>query len=232
MIHPRITNTNMVAAKYIKVLVHGPSGAGKTRLCATTGGRPLIISAESGLLSLREFNLDVWEITKMEDLGEVFTFLREDKTYDWVCLDSISEIAEVVLAAEKKLTKDPRKAYGEMQDRMVALIRAFRDLSKNVYMSSKQGKVKNEVTGEIMHGPSAPGQKIAEALPYFFDEVFALHNWKDNEGNFQTALQTRRDASYEAKDRSGALTPAEPANLGAIRAKILTTTHPKDENNG
>jgi phage nucleotide-binding protein len=231
MTHPRITNTSTVAAKYIKVLVHGPSGAGKTRLCATTGGRPLIISAESGLLSLREFNLDVWEVNKIEDLAEVFTFLREDTTYDWVCLDSISEIAEVVLAAEKKLTKDPRKAYGEMQDRMVALIRAFRDLPKNVYFSAKQAKIKNDVTGEIVHGPSAPGQKIAEALPYFFDEVFALHNWKDDEGNFQTALQTRRDASYEAKDRSGALLPAEPANLGAIRTKILTT-QPKDENNG
>jgi hypothetical protein len=223
MTHPRITNTSAVAAQHIKVLVHGPSGAGKTRLCATTGGRPLIISAESGLLSLREFNLDVWEIKNYADLAEVFTFLRTDTSYDWVCLDSISEIAEVVLAAEKGLTKDPRKAYGEMSDKMVALIRSFRDLPKNVYMAAKQGKTKDEMTGAVMFGPSAPGQKIAEALPYFFDEVFALHNWKDDEGNYKSAFQTRRDAQYEAKDRSGALAPAEPANLGAVRAKILAT---------
>jgi phage nucleotide-binding protein len=232
MTHPRITNTSTVAAKHIKVLVHGPSGAGKTRLCATTGGKPLIISAESGLLSLREFNLDVWEIKKFDDLKEVFTFLQTDTTYDWVCLDSISEVAEVVLAAEKALTKDPRKAYGEMQERMVALIRAFRDLPKNVYMAAKQGKTKDEMTGAVIYGPSAPGQKIAEALPYFFDEVFALHSWKDDEGNFQSALQTRRDAQYEAKDRSGALAPAEPADLGAIHAKILSTVTNQETTNG
>jgi hypothetical protein len=222
--HPKITNTSTGAIQYIKVLVHGPAGSGKTRLCATTDGKPLIISAESGLLSLREFNLDVWEIKSMDDLREVFTYLQTDKTYEWICLDSISEVAEVVLAAEKKLTKDPRKAYGEMQDQMTALIRAFRDLPKNVYMSAKQGKVKDDVTGAIFFGPSAPGQKTAEALPFFFDEVFALHNWKDAEGNFQSALQTRRDAQYEAKDRSGALAAAEPPHLGNIRAKIINTT--------
>ena len=74
-----------------------------------------------------------------------------------------------------------------------------------------------------MYGPSAPGQKIAENLPYFFDEVFALQNWKDDEGNFKSAFQTRRDAQYEAKDRSGALALAEPANLDDIRSKILKT---------
>jgi phage nucleotide-binding protein len=197
MTHPRITNTSAVAAQHIKVLVHGPSGAGKTRLCATTGGKPLIISAESGLLSLREFNLDVWEIKNYADLAEVFTFLRADTTYDWVCLDSISEIAEVVLAAEKALTKDPRKAYGEMSDKMVALIRSFRDLPKNVYMAAKQTKIKDEVTGGIMYGPSAPGQKIAEALPFFFDEVMALHNWKDDEGKQHFQCSKCMQGKYE-----------------------------------
>jgi hypothetical protein len=90
-------------------------------------------------------------------------------------------------------------------------------------MAAKQGKTKDEMTGAVMFGPSAPGQKIAEALPYFFDIVLALHNWKDDEGNYKSAFQTRRDTQYEAKDRSGALAPAELANLGAIRAKILAT---------
>jgi hypothetical protein len=223
MTHPRITNTSTVAAKHIKVLVHGPSGAGKTRLCATTGGKPLIISAESGLLSLREFNLDVWTVASLDDIKEVYKYLLTDIVYDWVCLDSISEIAEVVLADEKKLTKDGRAVYGNMAEKMASLIRDFRDLPKNVYMAAKQGKTKDEITGGVIFGPSAPGQVISQALPYFFDEVFALHRWKDNDGKFHTALQTGRDAQYEAKDRSGALAPAEPADLGAIHVKILST---------
>ena len=49
----QIKKTNDVTASHIKVLVHAPAGAGKTRLCATTGGKTVILSAESGLLSYR-----------------------------------------------------------------------------------------------------------------------------------------------------------------------------------
>lgn len=221
MTHSKIKNTKDEKSQFIKVLVHGPAGSGKTRLCATTGGKPLIVSAESGLLSLREYDLDVWEVKNMQDLKEVFEFLKDDKTYDWICLDSISEIAETVLSNEKKATKDGRAAYGNMADIMTTLIRSFRDLPKNVYMSSKQGKVKDEQTGGVYHGPMMPGQTLTQGISYFFDEVFALHSWKDEEGNYKSAFQTRRDNQFEAKDRSGALSSAEEANLGKVFAKIM-----------
>lgn len=218
-----ITNTKDMSTRFIKVLAHGPAGSGKTRLCGTTGGKPLIISAEAGLLSLRGQDLDVAEIKNMNDLKGVYEFLLTDTKYDWVCLDSISEIAEVVLAEEKGNTKDPRKAYGEMNDIMTKLIRLFRDLPKNVYMSAKQSKIKDDVTGGMFFGPSAAGQTIANALPYFFDEVFALHVWKDNEGNIQRGMQTQRDNQYDAKDRSGALDFVEPHSLKVVYDKIMNT---------
>ena len=225
--HPKITNTKDVHMCKIKVLVHGPSGSGKTRLCGTTGGKAIILSAESGLLSLAGMDLDVWEIKNIDDLKEAYTFLKSDVTYDWVCIDSISEIAEVVLNAEKKLTKDPRKAYMEMGDQMTALVRAFRDLPKNVYMAAKQDKTKDEMTGGFIYGPSAPGQKLAASLPYFFDFVLVLQNWKDAEGKMQSALQTQRDAQYDAKDRSGLLDMVEPPSLQHIYNKI--TNQPKKD---
>jgi energy-coupling factor transporter ATP-binding protein EcfA2 len=214
-------NTSTMAAQHIKVLVHGPSGSGKTRLCATTGGKPLIISAEAGLLSLRGTNIDVFEIKNVDNMREIYNHLLTDTVFDWVCLDSISEVAETVLASELKINKDPRKAYGELSATMSEMIRAFRDLPKNVYMSSKQDRVKDDVTGQVFFGPSAPGQKLGVSLPYFFDEVFALHNWKDENGVIQSALQTQRDDRFEAKDRSGALALAEPADLSKIYAKIM-----------
>lgn len=213
-------NTKTMAAQNIKVMVHGPSGSGKTRLCATTGGKTLIINAEGGLLSLRGHDIDVFTVKSMDDLVEVYKYLVDDKDFEWVCLDSISEVAEVVLAKEMKEQKDPRKAYGEMQVTMTEMIRCFRDLPKNIYFSAKQERIKDDTTGGVIFGPSAPGQKLAQALPYFFDEVFSLHNWKDEQGNIQSGLQTRRDAQYEAKDRSGALDMLEQANLAAIATKI------------
>ena len=223
----KFENTSTIAAQYIKVLVHGAAGSGKTRLCATTGGKTLIINAEGGLLSLRGTNIDVFTVKSIDDMRNIYSYLLADKSFQWVCLDSISEVAETVLAHEKKQTKDPRKAYGELQDVMSEMIRCFRDLPKNVYFSAKQERTKDETTGQIFWGPSMPGQKLGQSLPYYFDLVFALHNWKDETGAIQSALQTRRDATYEAKDRSGALELAEPANLSAIYAKILnphTTT--------
>lgn len=216
-----ITNTKDMAAQYLKILVHGPAGSGKTRLCATTGGKPLIISAESGLLSLAGSDLDVVEIKDMAGLYDVYNFLATDKKYDWVCLDSISEIAEVVLETEKGKTNDPRKAYGELQTVMMGLLRSFRDLPKNIYFAAKQERIKDDITGGIVFGPSAPGQKIGPAMPYLFDLVFALHSWKDDEGKIQRALQTQKDAQYDAKDRSGKLDMIEPPDLGAIYAKII-----------
>jgi phage nucleotide-binding protein len=219
-----IKNTKDIAAQYLKILVHGGAGSGKTRLCSTTGGTPIILSVESGLLSLAGTNLDVIEIKDMDGLRQAYEFLTTDQKYDWVCLDSISEIAEVVLSAEKKKTNDPRKAYGEMQEVMMSLMRSFRDLPKNIYFSAKQEKSKDEITGGFLYSPSAPGQKIGQAMPYLFDEVFALHAWKDSEGKIQRALQTQKDAQYEAKDRSGKLDIAEPPDLGAIYRKIINTT--------
>ncbi|MCK5604791.1 ATP-binding protein [Candidatus Pacearchaeota archaeon] len=216
-----ITNTRDVSAQYLKILVHGAAGSGKTRLCGTTGGKTVILSAESGLLSLAGQDIDVIEIKTMADLYGAFAFLQTDTIYDWVCLDSISEIAEVVLATEKAKTKDPRQAYGELQTQMMQLLRGFRDLPKNVYFSAKQDRAKDEVTGGMIFAPSAPGTKVAPAMPYLFDLVFALHNWKDEEGNVQSALQTQRCAQYEAKDRSGKLEMVEPADLGAIHTKIV-----------
>ncbi|MFN9959456.1 MAG: AAA family ATPase, partial [bacterium] len=125
-----------------KFLVSGPPGAGKTMLCATTGEPTILISAESGLLSLRNFDIPVIEVKTLESLYEAYEYVAmtdEGRSYRWVCLDSISEIAEVVLNHERKVAKDPRQAYGALAEKMTDLIRAFRDLpGRNVYFSCKQ----------------------------------------------------------------------------------------------
>lgn len=220
----QLKSTKAVSGDGIKVLVHGLAGAGKTSLCATTGGSPLIISAEAGLLSLRAYDLPYIEIQSMTDLEEAYQFVatsEEAKQFDWICLDSISEVAEVVLAYEKEQTKDPRQAYGALQDQMGKAIRGFRDLKgKNVYFSSKQERITDQLTGALLYGPSMPGNKLAQGLPYFFDEVFALRVENDAEGRPQRYLQTSACAQYSAKDRSGALDMFEQPSLGAIAAKI------------
>jgi hypothetical protein len=229
----KLSSTRDAASSGIKLLVHGPAGAGKTRLCATTGAPTVIISAEGGLLSLREHNIPVIEVSSLADVHEAYQFVstsHEGQQFEWVCLDSISEIGEVVLSSEKRASPDPRKAYGAMQDQMYELIRAFRDLKgRNVYFSAKQAKQKDEASGAILYGPSMPGQQLPQGLPYLFDEVFCLRVVADNDGNVQRWLQTSRDFQYEAKDRSGALQMWEAPDLAAIAAKIRSAVQPAAE---
>ena len=223
-----LTNTRDSAKlNGIKVLVHGPAGSGKTRLCATTGGSPVIISAEAGLLSLRGEDIPVIEVQSIADVYDAYAFVtdsEEGKHFDWICLDSISEIAEVVLNYEKKNTKDPRAAYGLLAEKMTDLIRAFRDMpGRNVYFSSKQERSKDEVSGSMLYYPSMPGNTLKQGISFFFDEVAALRVEADAEGKPTRWLQTSRDFNFEAKDRSGCLDMFEAPNLAAIAAKILAS---------
>lgn len=219
----QLRSTNTVAASNgIKMLVYGRAGRGKTTLCATAPA-PVIFSAESGLLALSQFNLPFVEIKTLDQLRDCYNWARsstEARQFQTLCLDSLSEIAEVVLTTAKKGVKDPRQAYGSLIEQMTDIIRGFRDLPGfHVYMSAKQEMTKNEVTGVVMANPSMPGSKLGQQLPYFFDEVFQL----DIEGtgaNSYRYLRTQPDFMNEAKDRSGRLAPVEEPHLGKIIAKI------------
>ena len=207
-------------------MTYGQAGVGKTSLCATTGEPTIIISAESGLLSLRHADITVIEVSSLADVHEAYAHVMSDagKDFRWVCLDSISEIAEVVLNYEKKATKDPRQAYGALAEQMQDLLRAFRDLpGKNVYMSAKMSSVKDDMTGAMLYGPSMPGAKLGQGIPYLFDEVFVLRSEKADDGQIYRTLQTGSDFQYVAKDRSGALDLYEEPNLAKIAEKILTS---------
>ena len=224
----QLTSTKDSAAiSGLKFLVHGPAGAGKTSLCATTGEPTVIISAESGLLSLRGHDIPVIEVKTLDQLYEAYDFVvnsEQGRSFKWICLDSISEIAEVVLNHEKKAAKDPRQAYGALAEKMTDLIRAFRDLpGRNVYFSCKQERAKDEQSGAMLYYPAMPGNMLKQGVGYFFDFVFALRVEKDADGNPTRWLQTSRDYNYEAKDRSGCLEMFESPDLSAIAAKITSS---------
>jgi len=203
-------------------LGYGAAGTGKTRAIATLP-KPIVLSAEAGLLSIKEFDLPYLEIATLEDLQEAYSWVTqsaEAKGFESVALDSITEIAEVVLAAEKLKTEGGKKvhgmrAYGEMADKMADVVRAFRDLpAHHVYFSAQLEKSTDE-QGAMFFAPAMPGNKFAQKIPYFFDEVFAF---RKEAGSF--ALLTSTDGLWSAKDRSGKLDLWEPPDLGLIIKKI------------
>jgi hypothetical protein len=218
-----LKRTGGLSANGVKLLVYGQAGAGKTSLIKTLPN-PVVLSAEGGLLSIQDADLPFIEIASMDDLHEAYSWVLESD-YKSVALDSISEIAEVCLNAEKKVKVsgklvDPRQAYGAMQEQMADIIRAFRDIPKrHVLMTAKLEKTQDEM-GRVLYSPSMPGNKTGQALPYFFDEVLALRVEKDAEGGTQRALMCDSDGLWLAKDRSGKLGTWEAPDLGEIINKI------------
>lgn len=232
------TTTQASSTNGVKAIIYGRSGMGKTMLAATAPG-PIILSAESGLLSLNKANIErihgvgtpgicydipVAQIRTVDDLTEMYNWcVGNPNAYGTVVTDSITEIGEVVLANAKKQVKDPRQAYGELIEKMLMVIKSFRDLpGKNVVMLAKEELTKDDTTGRTSYGPSMPGSKLGPQLPYYFDAVLRLGVNKDPaSGTEYRFLQTQPDFQYDAKDRSGRLAPVEYPHLGSIFSKIL-----------
>lgn len=225
----QIKSTQGIGARQgVKCLVYGKAGTGKTTL-TSTAPNPIVISAEGGLLSLAKFNLPYIEVKTVQDLTNIHQWAlqsNEAKQFSTIVLDSISEIAETVLAHAKKQVKDARLAYGDMGEQMTTTIRAFRDLQGfNILMTAKQEYVKDDQTGVMMNMPSMPGRNLTRDLPYFFDEVFKIDigQLNDGSGGKFRYLLTQPDFNNEAKDRSGMLDSMEEPNLAKLFAKINGT---------
>ena len=224
------TTTEKASANHgIKALVYGGAGSGKTTLCGTAPS-PLIISAEAGLLSLRNKSHPVLTVNTAAELDEAFDWCRDNATKNGiktVCLDSISEIVEQILKDEKSKTKDPRAAYGEMANKAITIAKQFRDLpGLHVLITAKQTTATDPITGVAKAQPTAPGQQVGPALPYLFDLVMHAATEKDPEGKTYHYLRTHAAFNAEAKDRSGSLDELEYPDFTNIVNKVLAAPQP------
>ena len=223
---PTIQNTADIAQSgFAKVLTYGKAGTGKTHLISTVNN-PIVLSAESGLLTLRRFQIPYIVIKTRQDVANVFQWLSTDpsaRQFTTVCIDSLTEIADIFLAEIKASCKDGRQQYGMLADQMNQVIRDFRDLNFDVYMSAQQEFDKDNYTGMMINRAKMPGKQLGASLPYFFDEVFQLGTATTPQGQSYRVLKTQGDPANDAKDRSGNLAPIEEPHLGKIFTKIKST---------
>jgi len=219
-----VTPSQLVDDQGAKILIFGEAGSGKTTICETAPGKTLVISAEAGLLSIKDStNVDALEVKEAAEVMEIHRLLESGEIkYDTVCLDSISEISEILLNFEKSRNKDPRAAYGNVQESMTNVMRAYRDLKMHVVFLAKSERTIAD--GIPNFEPKMVGTKLGQAVTYFFDEVLALRiiEDQDEEGNVikRRWLQTETGQGHVAKDRSGKLNPFEEPNLTKLIDKL------------
>jgi hypothetical protein len=201
----KVQSTADIQFHGVKCIIYGGPGVGKTRSIATAPS-PIIISAEEGLLSLMEVDIPYIEVKSLEDLNEAYNFLKKDagQTYKTIGLDSLSEIAEVLIAQELPKHKDGRQAYAALAQAMIPMLKKFRDLKGvNTVFSCKKIDVKDEESGNVTTEMLLPGNVLGSQVPYIVDELFYM----DIDRKGIPYLQVKPSRKVFAKDRSGALNP-------------------------
>lgn len=207
------------------ILVHGPTGSGKTRLIATAPN-PVIAATDRGCASLKNYNIPMQPISSVKGMKEFLAWAQgpQGQQFQTICIDDMTELAELTLLECRNRTNHLQKAYGEMMDIVYDFIRTLRDWpvsSHYIYMACKQQREKDHATGQFIYTPDFPGQKLGGRVSYFFDEVYALFAGTDqNTGAFVNWLRTRRDNQYECKTRGDTLELWEAANLSQIYQKL------------
>ena len=208
----------------VKALAYGGPGTGKTPM-VNSAPRPVLCVVEPGMLSMRTSNVPAWEAYDSARIDEFFKWLftsAEAKNFDTVGIDSISQVAEIILTDELKKNKDGRKAYGEMSRRVMEIVNALYYLpQKHIYLIGKQSVV--DENGIQRKKPYFPGQDLNVKIPHMYDEI--LHIGQVNMPGMPkpvVAIRTAETFDIMARDRSGRLAELEPPDLSALFAKAMS----------
>jgi len=209
MTNPNITSTKDMALDYAKVVLYGPPGSGKTTMGATFPS-VLVLSAESGLLSVRDKAIDVWTINGWEDLEEAYEFLRKGgHGYKSVVIDSLTEVQKKLheyivrkFPAKRRDYEDlmSQSDWGYAIDRMRKMCRAFRDLPMNVVFIALDQTEQGE--DETITKPALSGKTLSTELLGWVDAaIYCPGPQKDEEGELRYVGQTIPAKGRQAKLR-------------------------------
>lgn len=229
----KIQNTSNVHQSKVKACVFGEPGMGKTTLASTLKGKTLIISSESGLLSLEGSEIDFVDINtddegtvldsrgKIDRLGELCEWLKTKRDYDTIFIDSVTEMSIIFEDYFEEINKDEKngfKKWGDYAKAMAKFIKGFRDLPHYhvvfVALRTRDKDEKSETFGSWV--PDVVGKSAKNMLESHVDELLMYSFNKEG----KRILITDRTPKSAGKDRSGKLDLTEKPDLQAILDKI------------
>lgn len=159
------------ASPYVKILVYGRNGAGKTRFAASAPDCLIIDVHEEGTRSARGSGAKVFPDEGMitwPDIGDIYWYLKAGKhPYKSVAIDTVTAMNRLCLrhVMGEAEDRDPnreiglpdRRAYGRAGELMREQLLAFRNLPMHVIFTAQERVIKDEDTDEpVLHTPDLP----------------------------------------------------------------------------
>lgn len=216
----KILSTSNINATKTNMLIYGESGVGKTVLASTLDAPTLIISLESGLLSLKKHKIDYIEVGNITELRKTLSEAQKSN-YSNIYIDSLSSVSDLFFDYSKEKYPEDRqtmKLYGNQLEMMTKFIRYCRDIDKNIFFTSLEKTTTDEI-GRRFKVPDLHGS-ISIKAPQYFDFVFNYQIVKKDEEEKRFLITNKTEKSI-CKDRSGMLDKYSPPHLQQIMDKVF-----------
>lgn len=214
-----------------KCVIYGPAGTGKTPL-VNTAPRPLLLSIEPGLLSMRGSTVPTFEAHTSQRIDEFFKWFfnsTETKNFDTLAVDSGSYMADVYLQAalSGKSNSGNKKhgmaAYGEMATNTMEHIRTlFYTKYKHIYLICKEEIT--DVEYQSVRRPYFPGKVLNIDAPFLYDFILRLAKTQaiPNKPGEHLAFQCVGNMNVLARNRTGNLNEFEEPHFGRLVERAMS----------
>lgn len=211
------------ATKYVRVLVYGDQGTGKTRFLATAG-KVFVIDTDKGARTLKSLHIPAVSFSRgdryvYKQIMDLLDRLKKAQPpfdeggeigpVDTFSIDGLTALADVLIYEIMKWgsrgSRDPSEEkpqwddYSVLKARLQSIVQASQDLPCNVIMTANSKLDKDDQTGRMYGVPDILGG-FRDAVGRMFDEVYYLDTKRSQNGT-KYMLYTRPYDRYKAKSR-------------------------------
>lgn len=145
---------------YVKVLVFGPNGSGKTRFAGTAPNCLIVDINERGTRSIVGTGAQRIEIDRWDDIGHIYWYLKSGKhDFESVAIDTVTAMQGLAMsfvlgeAEERDPSRErgmpDKRSYGRAGELVKGIALAFRNLDMHVIFTAQVRNIYDDVTDEI-----------------------------------------------------------------------------------